>query len=190
MKCPYCQFHDSRVVDSRDADDSVRRRRKCLQCGSRFTTYERIDSFPIEIVKRDGRREPFDRQKVGAGLRKACDKRPVSRDQIEAVVDAVESAITRAGRSEIPSAELGEAIMGRLRELDEVAYIRFASVYRRFQDAANFREEVDRLDRGRNQQPPANQLSLFAEPDPEPPPEPAPLTPLNPGASIRRRARQ
>ena len=192
MKCPFCQFEDSKVVDSRETEDSVRRRRKCLSCGSRFTTYERVESFPIEIVKRDGRREPFSREKLAGGLRKACDKRPVSRDQIDAIVDAVQSGIARSGRSEVPTSEIGEAVIERLRDLDEVAYIRFASVYRRFQAAEHFRDEIERLDRGRGQRPPANQLPLFAEPA-EPAPvssgagargDAAALTPSGGGASI------
>ena len=158
--------------------------------GSRFTTYERVGSFPIEIVKRDGRREPFNREKLAGGLRKACDKSPVSRDQIEAIVDAVQSGIARSGRSEVPTSEIGEAVIERLRDLDEVAYIRFASVYRRFQDAENFREEIERLDRGRGQRPPANQLSLFEEPQPATPDDGAVPAAASGGAVTHPRSRQ
>lgn len=158
----------------------MRRRRRCNECEGRFTTYERMETFPIEVVKRDGRREEFDRQKLVVGLRKACDKRPIPREKVEELVDSVESALVRAGRTEVPSSAIGEAVMQGLRELDEVAYIRFASVYRRFQDAEGFLDEVNRLDRGRTRQPPTNQLALFAEPDLEA----AELTPPNGGASI------
>ena len=147
MKCPYCGFAQDRVVDSRESKeaDSIRRRRECESCGRRFTTYERIDEIPYMVVKKDGRRERFDRQKVLNGLLRACEKRPVSLGQLEKVVDATEAFLVDAPERERTTAEIGELIMEQLKTLDTVAYIRFASVYRDFKDVSEFKEELEEL---------------------------------------------
>jgi len=147
MKCPYCGFAQDRVVDSRESKeaDSIRRRRECERCKRRFTTYERVDEIPYMVVKKDGRRERFDRQKVLSGLLRACEKRPVSSGQLEAVVDATESFLIDAPERERTTAEIGELIMDHLKTLDTVAYIRFASVYRDFKDVNEFKEELEGL---------------------------------------------
>jgi transcriptional repressor NrdR len=147
MKCPYCGFAQDRVVDSRESKeaDSIRRRRECERCSRRFTTYERIDEIPYMVVKKDGRRERFDRQKVLSGLLHACEKRPVSSSQLEAIVDAAESFLTDAPERERTTAEMGELIMEKLKGLDTVAYIRFASVYRDFKDVNEFKQELEGL---------------------------------------------
>ncbi len=147
MKCPYCGFGQDRVVDSRESKeaDSIRRRRECESCGRRFTTYERIDEIPYMVVKKDGRRERFDRQKILSGLRRACEKRPVSSGQLEKIVDATESYLVDAPERERSTSEIGELIMHHLKSLDTVAYIRFASVYRDFKDVNEFKEELEGL---------------------------------------------
>ncbi len=141
MKCPACASADNKVLDSRSADDdkSIKRRRECLSCGKRFTTYEVIDTVPISVVKKDGSREFFDRHKLHGGLLKACQKRPVD---TQAIVDSIERELESSLRTEISSGELGEMVMERLRMTDEVAYVRFASVYREFKDAATFMQEL------------------------------------------------
>ena len=147
MKCPYCGFAQDRVVDSRESKeaDSIRRRRECESCNRRFTTYERIDEIPYMVVKKDGRRERFDRQKVLSGLLRACEKRPVSSTQLEAIVDATETFLMEAAERERTTNEVGELIMKHLKGLDTVAYIRFASVYRDFKDVREFKEELEGL---------------------------------------------
>jgi transcriptional repressor NrdR len=147
MKCPYCGFGQDRVVDSRESKeaDSIRRRRECERCNRRFTTYERIDEIPYMVVKKDGRRERFDRQKVLSGLLRACEKRPVPSSKLEAIVDAAEAFLTDAPERERTTAEVGELIMKQLKGLDTVAYIRFASVYRDFKDVREFKEELEGL---------------------------------------------
>src|SRR6266568_1686481 len=147
MKCPYCGFGQDRVVDSRESKeaDSIRRRRECESCNRRFTTYERIDEIPYMVVKKDGRRERFDRQKVLSGLLRACEKRPVPSSKLEAIVDATESFLIDAPERERTTSEVGELIMDRLKGLDTVAYIRFASVYRDFKDVREFKEELEGL---------------------------------------------
>lgn len=144
MKCPYCGHNEEKVIDSREAADgaAVRRRRECDQCHRRFTTYERLEETPLLVVKRDGRRESFDRKKILSGLLKACEKRPVSMEQIEKVVDEVEQELAREFDKEVSSTEIGERLMRRLHELDEVAYVRFASVYRSFKDINQFMKEL------------------------------------------------
>ena len=147
MQCPFCRESDSKVVDSRLSRESnaIRRRRRCLNCGRRFTTYERVEeSLPV-VVKKDGRREPYDRQKVASGLKKACEKRPVSIDIIDTMADRVARCLQDDGAREVASSRIGEAIMAELRELDTVAYVRFASVYRSFQDVGEFMREVEEL---------------------------------------------
>ena len=144
MKCPYCGHLEDKVVDSREGEDgeTVRRRRECLQCTRRFTTYERSEKLPLMVVKKDGRREPFDRQKLLAGLRKACEKRPVSMEQLDRFIDDLERDLVSAYEKEAASAAIGELVMERLHGLDEVAYVRFASVYRQFKDINQFMGEL------------------------------------------------
>ena len=145
MRCPFCQHPDSKVVDSRDSGDSgtIRRRRECLDCERRFTTYERVDAVMPMVVKKDGRREPYERAKVLAGLHKACEKRPVPADTIEEVATEVERNVQEAGTREVPSTVVGEAIMNRLKVLDDVAYVRFASVYKSFRDIDEFMQALE-----------------------------------------------
>ena len=144
MNCPFCGFRQDRVIDSRESKegDVIRRRRQCLSCERRFTTYERIDEIPYMVVKKDGRREKFDRQKVLAGLLKACEKRPVAMGKLAEVVDEVESKLGESPEREISTIDIGELLMERLRILDKIAYVRFASVYRDFQDVEAFLEEL------------------------------------------------
>ncbi|MBK9170256.1 MAG: transcriptional repressor NrdR [Bryobacterales bacterium] len=147
MTCPFCGHPEDRVIDSRESKegDAIRRRRQCLKCERRFTTYERIDEVPYMVVKKDGRREKFDRQKVLGGLLKACEKRPVSVARLSEIVDRVESRVTDSPEREITTALIGELMMEQLKALDKVAYVRFASVYRDFQDEADFFEELKNL---------------------------------------------
>jgi transcriptional repressor NrdR len=145
MKCPYCSVRDSRVVDTREAGDGIRRRRECKACGQRFTTYERVHSAPVMVVKRDGRREPFDREKLLQGVRTACTKRPIAVGDIEQLADEVESHIRSLGKSEVSSQVVGEQVIARLKDLDGVAYVRFASVYRRFADVEGLAQEIESL---------------------------------------------
>jgi len=145
MLCPVCRAGGTRVIDSRDDENAVRRRRECLQCKHRFTTYERIEAARLFIVKKDGRREPYSRDKVLAGLRRACEKRPVPDAALTEIADAVERDVYARGESEIPSSAVGELVMGVLEKLDKVAYVRFASVYRSFADVRSFQEEVSQL---------------------------------------------
>jgi len=146
MKCPYCAHLDSKVVDSRDTETgAIRRRRECLSCHKRFTTYERVEAVPLLVVKKDGRREEFDRNKLINGLVAATTKRPVGRDTIEQLVDDVENAVRSRGVTEAPSSAIGEEVMLRLRDLDEIAYIRFASVYRQFKDVNDVRGVMEEL---------------------------------------------
>ena len=147
MKCPYCGFTQDRVVDSRESKeaDSIRRRRECEGCNKRFTTYERIDEIPYMVVKKDGRREKFDRQKVLSGLLHACEKRPVPAADLERIVDETEAYVVDSPERERSTSEVGELIMARLKQIDTVAYIRFASVYRDFKDVREFKAELEDL---------------------------------------------
>lgn len=147
MKCPFCNHLSDKVVDSREGKEGqvIRRRRECLGCGRRFTSYERIDEIPYMVVKKDGNRERFDRQKVMAGLLKACEKRPVSAAMLEAIVDRVEAALQEQSEKEIAAVEVGGFVMRELKELDKVAYVRFASVYRQFRDIGEFMTELKDL---------------------------------------------
>jgi len=147
VNCPFCGHLHDKVVDSRESKegDAIRRRRQCLGCERRFTTYERIDEVPYMVIKKDGRREKFDRQKVLAGLLKACEKRPISMSRLSELVNQVESKVTDSPDREIPTTEIGEILMGGLRELDKIAYVRFASVYRDFQDEEAFFNELKNL---------------------------------------------
>lgn len=148
MTCPYCDHHDSRVIESRTTEEgkAIRRRRECLACGARFTTYERVESLLLVVVKRDGRREPFDRDKLLRGLVKACEKRPVAAAELEALVDRVETSLRNRLEPEVPSRLVGDLVLEQLKGLDEVAYIRFASVYRQFQSVREFLDELNRLE--------------------------------------------
>jgi transcriptional repressor NrdR len=147
MKCPFCGFENDKVVDSREAKEgeSIRRRRECLKCEKRFTTYERIDEIPYMVVKKDGRREKFERQKVLAGLLRACEKRPISMGKMEQIVNEVEQFVIDSPERERTASELGEQIMNNLKQIDKVAYIRFASVYRDFKDVDEFHSELESL---------------------------------------------
>jgi transcriptional repressor NrdR len=147
LKCPRCGHGDNRVVDSRAGRDGtmIRRRRECLSCRRRFTTYERVEEELPLVVKRDGRREPFDRQKILTGVMKACEKRPVSYAVIEEVVDSLESRFQASGEKEVSSVQIGERVMAELLKMDDVAYVRFASVYRQFKDISQFVEEIKTL---------------------------------------------
>ncbi len=155
MHCPYCGYGDSKVIDSRTVSESVRRRRRCLKCERRFTTYERLEPYGLLVVKKDGRREAFSRDKLLTGLRKAFEKRPLSAEAVEKVVDEIESEVQALGKAEVPSTLIGEIVMERLRQLDEIAYIRFASVYRAFKDIESLKAELDRLE-GLRQEPSAD----------------------------------
>lgn len=147
MKCPFCGFGDSKVVDSRPTDEgtSIRRRRECLQCLKRFTTYETVERMPLMLIKRDGTRQAYDRQKLLNGLIKACEKRPVSLMQLEQIVDNVEQKVFSSLENEISSMVIGELVMDQLRMVDEIAYVRFASVYRQFKDISSFMDELNTL---------------------------------------------
>ena len=147
MKCPFCGDDNTRVIDSRPADDNeaIRRRRQCDECGKRFTTYEKVETIPLIVIKRDKNRETYDRSKIESGVVRSCHKRPVSVDQIEACVDEIENTIFNLGVREIESEKIGEIVMDQIRDLDQVAYVRFASVYRQFKDADTFMSELKKL---------------------------------------------
>lgn len=147
MKCPYCGDQESKVVDSRHSEDgvSIRRRRECLSCARRFTTYETVESLPIIVVKRDESRQPFDRNKIMNGMIRACEKRPVTTAQMEAAVDTIEQRIQNSLEREVTSAYIGDLVMEQLKGLDEVAYVRFASVYRQFKDINSFMQELNKI---------------------------------------------
>jgi len=147
MKCPFCNYYDTGVIESRHIENElvIRRRRICKKCNKRFTTYERIDLVPLMVIKKDGRREPFSREKIANGIIKACEKRPISIDTINELVIDIEGIIKNEGESEVKSSLIGELIISKLRVLDEVAYVRFASVYRQFKDASSFVREIKKL---------------------------------------------
>ena len=147
MKCPYCAYQEDRVIDSRPTDDgaTIRRRRECARCLKRFTTYEKVEILPLIVIKKDNTREVFDRQKIRSGLIKACEKRPVSADAMELVIDELESQLSNTLEREITSKKIGELLVERLKKLDQVAYVRFASVYREFEDVSTFMEEIKRM---------------------------------------------
>lgn len=147
MKCPFCSYEESKVIDSRPTDEGerIRRRRECLECGKRFTTYEMIESLPIIVIKKDGSRETFDRQKLMTGMLRACEKRPVSIETLDKVIDDIEANIQNNLDREVRSDKIGELVMNELKNIDEVAYVRFASVYRQFKDINTFMEELNKL---------------------------------------------
>ncbi|MBU0530370.1 MAG: transcriptional regulator NrdR [Candidatus Aenigmatarchaeota archaeon] len=147
MKCPYCGSEDSRVTDKRDTEDSLvtRRRRECQSCGKRFTTYERVETVELTVMKKDGRRQQFDKSKILSGLLHACEKRPISRKVIDDLVDKIETELKGGEKKEISSKEIGDLVIRNLRKIDKVAYIRFASVYREFEDIDSFQKELNKL---------------------------------------------
>jgi transcriptional repressor NrdR len=145
MKCPYCSYHDSRVIDSREVSEGIRRRRQCLGCNARFTTYERLQPAALFVVKKDERREEFDRDKLLTGIRKACEKRPLPTGAIDKLADDIEAELYHQGKAEISSAIIGDMVMEGLKSLDYIAFIRFASVYRDFTDITALKQEVDTL---------------------------------------------
>lgn len=146
MKCPYCGKENTRVIDSRPTDDSsIRRRRQCDECGKRFTTYEKVETLPLIVVKKDNNREPYDREKIVAGIVRSCHKRPISMKQINDMVDDIEGQIFNMEEKEIPTTTIGSIVMDKLNDLDEVAYVRFASVYREFKDVNTFMDEIKKI---------------------------------------------
>ena len=147
MRCPYCNTESIKVIDSRPAEEiiAIRRRRQCEVCGRRFTTYEKIEAIPLMVIKKDNTREAYDRSKIEAGIIHACHKRPISIDEINEMIDEIETSIFNRGEKEILSSEIGEIVMNRLKEMDDVAYVRFASVYREFKDVQTFMEELEKL---------------------------------------------
>lgn len=166
MHCPYCNDNDSKVIDSREASDDVRRRRECSRCGLRFTTYERVQTNSLMVAKRDSRREEYNREKLTSSIQKACIKRPLPTGSIDKLVDEIEVHIQDSGRAEIPSALIGEMVIDHLRDMDPVAYIRFASVYRDFADVESFKEAVEALEKAYHSVEndiPSSQLPLISE---------------------------
>ena len=147
MKCPYCSFDEDKVIDSRPTDEgaTIRRRRECLSCHKRYTTYEKVENLPVMVIKKDGTRQPYDRDKLRKGILRACEKRNISMDQIESLLDSIESKINNSPEREVTSEFIGELVMDNLRQLDEVAYVRFASVYRQFKDINTFMNELNKL---------------------------------------------
>ena len=162
MRCPYCGHNDSKVIDSRDVNEAIRRRRECLECSARFTTYERLQAVSLLVIKKDGRREEFNREKLIIGIRKACAKRPVSQETIEQMVDDIEDRLRKSGKAEVDASTIGDMVMERLRQLDGIAYIRFASVYRAFADVDEVREEADAYSRLKPLINSTSQLPLFS----------------------------
>lgn len=152
MKCPFCGYDDSKVLDTRPTDEgyTIRRRRECLKCQKRFTTYEKIEQSPVMVIKKDGNRQAFDRDKIIRGMIKSCEKRPVSADEIEGAVNNIEKKIENSMRREITSLEIGEMVMDELKDLDEVSYVRFASVYREFKDLQSFVDELENFVKKKN----------------------------------------
>lgn len=161
MKCPFCGGTESRVKDSRDIGDAIHRRRECEQCKGRFSTYERVEKFSLMVIKQDQRREAFDRQKLYVGIRKACEKRPLPAGEIEKAVEEIEQELYRFGKQEVPSNVIGELVMEHLRQMDKIAYIRFASVYRSFGDVETMFEEIQKL--LNREQLDSNRLHQFIE---------------------------
>lgn len=163
MNCPYCGHSEDKVIDSREVNEGIRRRRRCLGCGQRFTTYERLQPASLFVIKKDERREEFDREKLLSGIRKACEKRPLPTGIVEKLVDDIEAELYQLGKAEIPSAVVGDMVMERLKNLDHIAYIRFASVYREFADITALKEEVDTLLDASEPAVPSSQLSLLPD---------------------------
>jgi transcriptional repressor NrdR len=162
LNCPFCGYNDTKVIDSRDVNDGIRRRRQCLQCDLRFTTYERLERSSLFVTKKDGRREEFNREKLLTGIRKACDKRPLAGGTVEKLVDEIEIELYQMGKAEVSSTVIGDLVMAKLKKTDHIAYIRFASVYREFEDITMLKEEVDSL-AGHSPAPLTDQLPLFRQ---------------------------
>jgi len=164
MNCPYCSYPDSKVIDSRDVNEGVRRRRQCLSCSSRFTTYERLQPASLFVIKKDERREEFNQTKLLTGIRKACEKRPLPAGAVDKLADDIESGLYQLGKAEIPSVIIGDMVMERLKSLDYIAYIRFASVYREFTDITVLKQEIDSLVGGEAEvSQPTSQLPLLPD---------------------------
>ncbi len=164
MNCPYCGYHDSKVIDSREVNEGIRRRRQCLSCDSRFTTYERLQPASLFVIKKDERREEFNGIKLLTGIRKACEKRPLPTGTVDKLADDIEAELYHLGKAEIPSAVIGDMVMERLKSLDYIAYIRFASVYREFTDITALKQEVDTLVGSQTETPhPTSQLPLLPD---------------------------
>ncbi|MFC2052511.1 transcriptional regulator NrdR [Chloroflexota bacterium] len=172
MNCPFCGYHDSKVIDSRDVNDGIRRRRQCLSCDSRFTTYERLQPASLFVIKKDQRREEFDKNKLLTGIRKACEKRPLPTGAVDKLADDIEAELYHQGKVEMPGAVIGDMVMKRLKSLDYIAYIRFASVYRDFTDITALKQEIDNLVSGKLEAPrttsqlpllPAEELGVIAK---------------------------
>jgi len=164
MNCPYCGYHDSKVIDSRNANEGIRRRRQCLSCSSRFTTYERLQPASLFVIKKDERREEFSQHKLLTGIRKACEKRPLPTGTVDKLADDIEAELYHLGKAEIPGAVIGDMVMERLKSLDYIAYIRFASVYREFTDITALKQEVDTLlNAEAKASPPTSQLPLLPD---------------------------
>lgn len=146
MKCPFCGNENTKVIDSRPTDDSsIRRRRQCEECGKRFTTYEKVETMPLMVIKKDNNREPYNREKIVAGIVRSCHKRPISLEKINQTVDEIENQVFNLEEKEVTTTEIGTIVMDKLKELDEVAYVRFASVYREFKDVNTFLEEINKI---------------------------------------------
>jgi transcriptional repressor NrdR len=160
LNCPFCDHNDSKVIDSRDVNDGIRRRRQCLQCDMRFTTYERLEHASLYVIKKDGRREDFKREKLLRGIQIACEKRPLPGGTPAKLADDIEAELYQKGKAEVSSRTIGDVVMAHLKQLDHIAYIRFASVYRDFEDITMLKEEVDSL-AGHTVTPPADQIPLF-----------------------------
>ena len=167
MFCPYCGFEDSKVIDSRDVENSVRRRRECISCKARFTTYERVQPISLMVIKKDKRREEFNRNKLLLGIRKACEKRPLPTGTIDKIVEEIETSLYQIGKAEVPSSIIGEMVMEKLKSTDYIAYIRFASVYREFADITALKREVDNLIEPKTVSTPTSQLPLLPNVTPE-----------------------
>ena len=179
MNCPFCGYHDSKVIDSRDVNDGIRRRRQCLNCSSRFTTYERLQPASLFVIKKDQRREEFNKDKLLTGIRKACEKRPLPTGTVDRLVDNIEAELYQQGKAEIPSRVIGDMVMERLKNLDYIAYIRFASVYRDFTDITTLKREIDTLVSDETEVPhPTSQLPLLLDEE------------LETTAKVRRRNRR
>jgi transcriptional repressor NrdR len=179
MNCPFCGYHDSKVIDSRDVNDGIRRRRQCLSCSSRFTTYERLQPASLFVIKKDQRREEFSKDKLLTGIRKACEKRPLPTGTVDRLVDNIEAELYQQGKAEIPSAVIGDMVMERLKNLDYIAYIRFASVYRDFTDITALKREIDTLVSDESEESlPTSQLPLL------------PVEELGKVAKVRQRSRR
>ncbi|MFH1651028.1 MAG: transcriptional regulator NrdR [Chloroflexota bacterium] len=186
MNCPFCSYYDSKVIDSRDVNDGIRRRRECLKCQARFTTYERVQPVSLFVIKKDGRREEFRREKLLGGILKACEKRPLASGRVDQLADDVEAKLYLLGKAEISSRAIGDLVMEGLKHLDHIAYLRFASVYREFADITELKEVVDHLADGAAFTPSTAQLPLLAEDSLPPVPKKSALLPRRRAARLNK----